>query len=165
MEAKLDITISPIEEADFDAAASAIASGRIFQRYGTTPASAREVIEKASNETVVARLDGQVVGVAIFWTDGRSPVPAYLRILAVDDGYRGRGVGTALLRYVEAKAFAHGPNLFLCCEAQNHDARRLYEREGYKEVGALTDLFASGLHEVLFRKTLGPIRDYVPADR
>lgn len=158
----MKVTVSPIQEADYDAAAEAIASGPVFQRHGTTPASALEVLKDSNSETVVARLEGDVVGVAIFWTDGRSPVPAYLRILAVREGFRGRGVGTALLRYVEARAFAVGPNLFLCCESTNVDARRLYEREGYREVGTLTDLFAPGSHEILLRKTLGPMRGYVP---
>jgi GNAT superfamily N-acetyltransferase len=158
----VDITIAPITEADVDGAAETIASGLIFQRYGMTVESSRDAVRNAFAETAVARLDDEVVGVAIFWTHGRSPVPAYLRILAVRDGRRGLGIGAALLRYVEAHAFAGGPNLFVCCELTNHDARRFYEREGYARVGELTDLIAPGLHEVLYRKTLGPIRDYVP---
>lgn len=158
----MDIIIAPITEADVDGAAETIASGLIFQRYGMTVESSREAVRNAFAETVVARMNAGVVGVAIFWTDGRSPVPAYLRILAVREGYRSLGIGSALLRYVEAHAFASGPNLFVCCEAANDDARRFYEREGYKRIGELTDLIAPGLNEVLYRKTLGPIRDYVP---
>ena len=159
----MDIPIAPIAEADLDGAADAIASGLVFQKYGMTPGSAREFLLSALSETVVARVDGEVASVAIFSTGGRTPVPAYLRILAVREGYRGQGIGTSLLHYVERQAFTSGPNLFLCCEATNDDARRLYEREGYKRVGELSDLIATGMHEVLYRKTLGPIRDYLSA--
>jgi GNAT superfamily N-acetyltransferase len=155
-----NIVISPITPDDYDGAAEAIASGPVFQWYGMTHESSRAVVESAAAGTVVARAEGQVVGVAIFRFDGLTPVPAYLRILAVNEGWRGQGVGRALLHYVEEQAFARGPNLFLCCVDRNVDARRFYEREGSTLVGPLPDLIAPGITEVLFRKTLGPIRGY-----
>jgi GNAT superfamily N-acetyltransferase len=159
-----NVVISPITPDDYAAAAEAIASGPVFQWYGMTRDSSRAVVEAAAAGTVVARVDGDVVGVAIFRDDGPMPVPAYLRILAVKEGSRGRGVGRALLRYVEEQAFRRGPNLFLCCVDRNVEARRFYEREGYTMVGPLPDLIAPGITEVLLRKTLGPIRGYVPRD-
>jgi GNAT superfamily N-acetyltransferase len=157
-----DVEVSPITPDDYDAAAEAIASGPVFQWYGMTRESSRAFVEAVAAGTVVARVGGQVVGVANYRNDGAMPVPAYLRILAVKEGSRGQGVGRALLRYVEEQAFARGPNLFLCCVDRNVDARRFYEREGYTMVGPLPDLIAPGITEVLFRKTLGPIRGYVP---
>jgi GNAT superfamily N-acetyltransferase len=157
-----DVVVSPITPDDYDAAAEAIASGTVFQWYGMTRESSRAVVEAAAAGTAVACVDGRVVGVAIFRNDGLMPVPAYLRILAVKEGSRGQGVGRALLRYVEEQAFARGPNLFLCCVDRNVDARRFYEREGYTMVGPLPNLIAPGITEVLFRKTLGPIRGYLP---
>jgi GNAT superfamily N-acetyltransferase len=161
---RTDAVISPIAPDDYDDAAEAIASGPVFQWYGMTRDSSRAVVEAAAAGTVVARIDGKVVGVAIFRDDGLMPVPAYLRILAVKESSRGRGVGRALLRYVEERAFQRGPNLFLCCVDRNVDARRFYEREGYTMVGPLPNLIAPGITEVLFRKTLGPTRGYVPAN-
>jgi ribosomal protein S18 acetylase RimI-like enzyme len=119
-------------------------------------------VEAAAADAVVARIGDQVVSVAIFRNDGVMPIQAYLRILAVREGSRGQRVGRALLRYVEEQAFQRGPNLFLCCVDRNVDARRFYEREGYTVVGPLPDLIALGITELLYRKTLGPIRGDLP---
>jgi ribosomal-protein-alanine N-acetyltransferase len=156
------VSITPISHEDLDAAADAIASGEIFQQYGFDQEVARETLRNAHGKVVVARLDGAVVGVAIYWTDGLMPAPAYLRILAVKEGVRGKGVGRALLRYIEGEAFQRGPNLFLCCTRTNVLARRFYEREGYQVVGELPDFIQQGIHEVLYRKTRGAIRGYEP---
>jgi ribosomal protein S18 acetylase RimI-like enzyme len=158
----MDLTIAPLTDADLDGAALAIASGEVFQWYGLDPARARNVLLTAREEVVVARRNDGVAGVAVFRNDGVMPIPAYLRILAVRDGSRGQGVGKALLQYVESQAFARGPNLFLCCVDSNTRARRFYEREGYELVGPLNDLIAPGINELLYRKSRGPIRGYVP---
>jgi GNAT superfamily N-acetyltransferase len=156
------VEIAPIAVDDFDDAAEAIVSGPVFQWYGMTHASTREFLAQFAAETVVARVNGQVRGVANFRDDGPMPIRAYLRVLAVTEGNRSQGIGRALLRYVEERAFRKGPNLFLCCVDRNTDARRFYEREGYQLVGPLADLIAPGIAELLYRKTLGPIRGYVP---
>ena len=52
--------------------------------------------------------------------------------IAVDEGWRGRGVGTALMRAAEAWALDRGyDTLELDVADPNGDARRLYERLGY----------------------------------
>ncbi len=154
--------IVPLAAADLAAAAAVIASGPIFQRYGLNREAARQVILRWSERKVVARAGDAVVGVALYRVDGPMPLPAYLHLLAVAEGWRGQGVGRALLEHVEREVFAHGPNLFLCCTADNGAARRFYERAGYRPVGALAELLQSGLDEILYRKTLGPIRGYRP---
>ncbi|HLZ08701.1 MAG TPA: GNAT family N-acetyltransferase [Chloroflexota bacterium] len=157
----MNLTIGPMTEQDLEGAAAAIASGPVFQRYGLDQSSAVALLRAADGRIFVAKVGGEVAGVAVYWTEGTMPVPAYLRILAVAEGKRGLGIGRALLRQVEADAYRRGPNIFLCCEITNVEARRLYEREGYVEVGPLPNFIAEGITEVLFRKTLGPIRGYV----
>lgn len=149
-------------DADLDAAAEAIVSGEVFRWYGFDHDSARRSLIQTRGDVIVARLDGEVVGVAIYWTDGLMPIPAYLHLLAVRAGYRSRGVGHALLRHVEEETFKRGPNLFLCCTKTNRGARRFYEREGYQAVGELPSFLREGLDEILYRKTRGPIREYSP---
>lgn len=157
----MSFTIAPMGESDVEGAAAAIASGSVFQRYGITPESAVDLLRSARGNIAVAMDGDEVIGVAIYWTDGTPPIPAYLRILAVAEGQRGRGVGRALLRHVEADAFRVGPNLFLCCELMNVNAARLYEREGYVKIGPMPSLFVEGITEVLYRRTLGPVRGYI----
>jgi ribosomal protein S18 acetylase RimI-like enzyme len=160
----VDVKIAPLTDEDLDLAVEAIAAGEIFQRYGLTRARARDLLMDPAHRTVVARVNGKTVGVAVYWTDGRTPVPAYLRLLAVHEGSRDEGIGMTLLRFVEEQAFRKGPNLFLCCATTNLGARRFYERYGYQAVGVLHGLVVEGIDEILYRKTLGPIQGYVPPD-
>ena len=58
---------------------------------------------------------------------------AELQSLAVLDGHRGSGIGSALLRAVYSELRGLGiEELAIGVLATNHDAMRLYEREGFK---------------------------------
>ena len=59
----------------------------------------------------------------------------YVHVLAVHPEYRGRGQGTTLLRIADRLAkCAEKHSITLIVSDTNVDARRLYERCGYKEV-------------------------------
>ena len=58
---------------------------------------------------------------------------AELQSLAVLDGWRGAGIGSSLLRAVYAGLHRIGiEELAIAVLATNHDAMRLYEREGFR---------------------------------
>jgi [ribosomal protein S18]-alanine N-acetyltransferase len=50
----------------------------------------------------------------------------------------------------------------MCVSSFNRDARRLYERLGYRVVGELTDYIVEGHSEILLRKTVGPLTTFTP---
>jgi ribosomal protein S18 acetylase RimI-like enzyme len=81
----------------------------------------------------------------------------YLQTICVAAAARGRGTGSALLDWLEARSFARGKNLFLCVSSFNQSARRLYERRGFEVVGPLHDYVVAGHDEILMRKTTGPL--------
>ena len=57
---------------------------------------------------------------------------AYLDDFSVTEAFRGRGIGTALLRRAEAYARERGvPAVLLHVEKSNGGALRLYERQGW----------------------------------
>lgn len=63
------------------------------------------------------------------------PGSLYIAGLAVLPGHRGRGIGTRLLAAARERARALGaPELSLLVFAANPGARRLYDREGFKEI-------------------------------
>lgn len=80
----------------------------------------------------------------------------YVQTVCVAPGFRGRGIGTRLVRFAEKRVFRESPNVFLCVSSFNSDARRLYERLGYELVGELKDYLVAGHAELLMRKSLGP---------
>jgi ribosomal-protein-alanine N-acetyltransferase len=80
----------------------------------------------------------------------------YVQTVCVASGFRGRGIGTRLVRFAEERIFRESPNVFLCVSSFNSGARRLYERLGYDLVGELRDYLIAGHAELLMRKSLGP---------
>lgn len=71
--------------------------------------------------------------------------------VAVEPSVRRQGIGTALLRGVEA-AFTEG-DIVLMAEEWNTGAQALYEREGYRRSGTTRDYYGQGRHGILMKKT------------
>ncbi|WP_323717779.1 GNAT family N-acetyltransferase [Paracoccus aminovorans] len=64
-----------------------------------------------------------------------APGAWYLNVLATYDGFRGRGLGSALLAHADAVAAAAGHDTISLIAADTHqDALRLYSAKGYREV-------------------------------
>ncbi|HEY3441281.1 MAG TPA: GNAT family N-acetyltransferase [Paludibaculum sp.] len=79
----------------------------------------------------------------------------YIASIAVSAHARGRGVGSQLLAQAETY-FPGARHIFLCVSSFNNDARRLYERQGYGQVGELADYVIDGASETLMHKRLAP---------
>ncbi len=78
------------------------------------------------DEVLVAELDGTVVGFVSIDTPDR-----FIHTLFIDPVWRGRGIGTALLR--EALLLLEG-SAHLACAARNAAARAFYEHNGWTPV-------------------------------
>ena len=94
---------------------------------------------------VVAELGGRVVGQCSVSRVGRAPDAENGHVgelgIMVERGYRGRGVGHALLRAAIARSRGRFEVLRLGVHANNVGARRLYERVGFRLVGAIPRAF------------------------
>ncbi len=82
--------------------------------------------------------------------------------VAVEPSARRQGIGTALLRGVEA-AFPEG-DIVLMAEEWNTGAQALYEREGYRRSGTMKDYYGKGRHGILMKKSRG-LPDSTPPTR
>ncbi|MEI8359959.1 MAG: GNAT family N-acetyltransferase [Deltaproteobacteria bacterium] len=129
--------------------------------YGDAEIAAVAESAAAAN-LLVARDAGRVVGFTL-----SSPgflVGEYLRVIAVDPGWRRAGVGRLLLSELESRAFARVPNVYLCVSDFNAPARAFYTSLGYEEIGLLRDLLLPGKGEVLMRKTIAAWRPFRRGD-
>ena len=64
----------------------------------------------------------------------REELRMYVNECSVKEGYRGLGIGSALIALVEARAKQAGlPAVYLHAEAGSADALRFYESNGYRE--------------------------------
>ncbi len=79
----------------------------------------------------VVEIDGEPAG-RLYVHRGRSDIR--IMDIAIAPAYRGRGIGTALLRALVREAAASGRKLSIHVEA-NNPARRLYERLGFTQAG------------------------------
>ena len=118
------------------------------------------VVTNPERETYVALAGGEVAGFVVLCI--RGAFVGYIQSVCVAPRSRGGGIGTALMRFAEARILRESPNVFLCVSSFNPDARRLYERLGYALVGELTDYIVAGHSELLYRKSVGPIGAFKP---
>ncbi|MFO1015871.1 MAG: GNAT family N-acetyltransferase [Caulobacteraceae bacterium] len=86
----------------------------------------RFLADAEEEEVHVAVEDGRMLGLAALYRPD-----SFLHSLYIDDGARGRGVGLALLHYIDR--IADGP-VSLKVQVLNHRARAFYAREGFKIV-------------------------------
>lgn len=126
-----------------------------FAEY--SPASARStraMSEAPHARTFVAVRDGTPIGFAVL--EVRRDGLAHLDAIAVEAGWRGRGVGRRLLRHAEADAAARGATRLGLMTAQaNLAALDLFLKEGWRVVRTLPRYYPRGQHALALEK---PVR-------
>lgn len=87
--------------------------------------------------------------------------------IGVDPLHHGKGVGSELLRFVEAEASAAGAEALFIETSSSHRlerARRFYLRHGYTLDGVQPDEFGPGDDKLTFRRALTPVERARAAD-
>ena len=110
------------------------------------PQTFRSLIEKGGARILVAEANGAgVVGYAVVWWVLEQ---GELANLAVSDGVRGRGVGSALLdRVLDEAAEAGVESLFLEVRTSNDRAWDLYRSRGFEQVGIRRDYYRKPMED------------------
>ena len=87
---------------------------------------------------------------------------AHLLLFAVDRMRRRRGVGTALLAWLEATALTAGIGVvYLEARVRNREARAFYRRHGYLEVARLRGMYRGIEDGIRISKDLWLPRDAI----
>lgn len=116
------------------------------------------IVQDPTREVYVARQGASIVGFIILCMTGA--FVGYIQTICIHPDHRGQGLGSRLVEFAEQRILRDAPNVFMCVSAFNRDARRLYERLGYRVVGELTDYIVRGHSEILLRKTSGPLTGF-----
>lgn len=116
--------------------------------------SAIQALQDGGKELPVVLREGNVAAFVLL--DLRGPLSGYIQSICVRPADRGRGLGSALMRWAEERIFRDSPNVFICVSSFNTRARRLYERLGYTVVGCLDAFIVKQHDEILLQKTSGP---------
>ncbi|MEM1610132.1 MAG: GNAT family N-acetyltransferase [Sulfolobales archaeon] len=103
----------------------------------------------------VAELEGSVVGFVLFRVFDGFPLGGYIRAIAVDERYRGRGIGRLLMDAAERDIFRYRGNSFLLVSGFNYRAVKFYRSLGYEIVGEIRDAIIEDESEFIMRKRRG----------
>ena len=153
------LAISPLQtEDDARACARLMATSEPWITLGRSYEESLEIIQDPSREVYVARDEPGVAGFLILCMTG--VFVGYIQTVCIDPARRGQGLGSKLVEFAEQRILRVSPNVFMCVSSFNLDAKRLYERLGYKVIGELPDYIVRGHSELLLRKTLGPLTGF-----
>jgi ribosomal protein S18 acetylase RimI-like enzyme len=133
----------------------AIVDSELGKRYFQTNGSARRALEEGfSKDEIYVAVDNDNACYGFIWIIKKGIFHAfpYIHIIAVKKDFRGKGIGKLLLQCAEKQCFEESSKLFLVVADFNLNAKRLYERIGYSEVGEIPSLYRSGITEYLMMK-------------
>jgi len=118
-----------------------------------------EILTEPMREVYAARLREEIVGFIVVEMVGT--FKGYIKSVCVSPAHRGQGIGSILMNHAEERVFSETQNVFLLVSDFNRGARKLYERLGYEEIGEFKDFIKRGHSEVLMRKSIGPLSDFM----
>jgi ribosomal protein S18 acetylase RimI-like enzyme len=154
-----DVIIQTANNTDYPVLAEMMAQSNPWLRLRISYDDLLDLVSDNCREVYVAQLDDEIVGGVIIEMNGA--FTGYIKSIWVSPDHRDKGIGALLMRYAEERVFKEKPNIFLCVSDFNHEAQRFYETLGYSVVGVLDDYLVSGLGEVLMRKTIAPINEFL----
>jgi [ribosomal protein S18]-alanine N-acetyltransferase len=155
------IAIGPLDgEAEATRCATIMSTSDPWITLGRGFDKCRAMIADPTREVYVARSGGELAGFLILTMQGA--FRGYIQTIAVDEKFRGHGVGTALIAFAEQRIFAESPNVFMCVSSFNERAKTLYLRLGYEVIGEIVDYVVRGYSEWLLRKSVAPMDEFAP---
>ncbi|MDF2804202.1 MAG: acetyltransferase [Anaerocolumna sp.] len=133
----------------------ALVNSELGIRYFSEKGSARKALEEGfAKEEIYVAIDDNHSCRGFLWCilGGIFHSFPYLHIVAVKKESRKHGIGKKLMQFFEDICFEDYNKLFLVVADFNPDAKILYERIGYVEVGTIPNLYREGITEHLMMK-------------
>jgi ribosomal protein S18 acetylase RimI-like enzyme len=157
MSAQAGITVRDARADELDALAHAVAPQPLLQRYEIAPDRLATLLREAherGDPLIVAEELGRARGFCWFLPSLTLGAGGYLRLIALEPGSEGHGLGAALLDELERRVSQSSKHLFLLVSHWNEGARRFYARRGYSEVGRLPAFVRADTDEIICWKRL-----------
>jgi len=152
----MKVSIRPLLFNDIPQLAKLILATPLWQRYGLTEAGISKDFERALKRSdLVLVAESKKQGICCFaWAQagasfGRS---GYLKLIGVEEGIRGQGIGKELLKEVEDFIKDVSYDLFLLVSDFNKEAQAFYIAQGYEQVGSIPAYILPDVSELIFRK-------------
>ena len=121
--------------------------------FSENKAAAKAVKEGLKQGTLfVAKAQDDCIGFAYYIPNGIFHSFPLLHLLAVKETHRGKGVGKKMLEFIEKLMVKN--KLFLVVSDFNPNAKKFYEKNGYRQAGAIPNLYRNGITEYLMFKEI-----------
>ncbi len=147
-------TLRPGQPEDIDALL--VIEERAFETDRISRRSFRRFLASPTAALIVAEVGGAIAGYALLLFR-RSTALSRLYSIAVDEAFRGRGLGQVLLDAAEAESYERGAIVMrLEVREDNASAIRLYTERGYRQFGTHPDYYEDHATALRFEKLLGP---------
>lgn len=149
------LCLAPFPASEANALGQAFAAMDPWASYGYPADAIASYLagDERDGVRLVLRVDGEVagaLGLQTAWLRG-----PYIRFLAILPAYQGRGLGTAILTWIEDEARkAEQRNVWVIASQINTGAIRFYERHGFTQTAQLDGLAYDDRIEILMRKQL-----------
>ena len=118
-----------------------------FARPWSAEEITREIVKNEKAFVAVAELGGETAGYADMWIIADE---AQLYNIAVAPEFRGKGIGSIILRYMAEKAEAMGCTVMLLeVRRSNAPAVSMYRREGFRESGIRKGYYAEDYEDAI----------------
>ena len=122
-----------------------------------------KILKDPTKEVYLAVRNDELIGFIILNMKGA--FIGYIQTVCIMSEWRNKGIGSLLLKFAEERIFRETPNVFICVSSFNNEAQKLYVRLGYEVVGELSDYIVTGYSEILLRKTIAPLAEFVVSQR
>jgi ribosomal protein S18 acetylase RimI-like enzyme len=144
--------IRPARASDVDALLAV--ENAVFQTDRLQRESFRRLIDRSSAAVLVAQTDDKIAGYCIVLLRAGTPA-ARLYSIATVPGMTGQGVGRVLLGAAEKAAVEHGKrSLRLEVREDNKRAVSIYQRAGFRTIGAKPGYYQDGMTALRMEKSL-----------
>lgn len=150
----MDISIEKGRSEYLNDCEQALVNSELGCTYFSNEGSAKKaILEGLEQGTLyVALINDICAGFIWYLPKGAFHSFPYLHIISVKETYRSKGIGKKLMDFVEELAFVNADKIFLVVADFNPEAKRFYDKMGYRQVGEIPSLYRKGITEYLMMK-------------
>lgn len=135
----------------------ALVNSKLGEKYFQNEGSAKKSLEEGITKgEIYIAIDNNNRCKGFIWIieNGAFHSFPYIHMICVKRESRGLGIGKILLNFAESFCSENYEKLFLVVGDFNWDAKKLYEKLGYCQIGDIPGLYRDGITECLMMKSI-----------